>query len=52
MKGIGKKIILASKRGCRGFLLRGIVDDIFEFENMKEFKNSLIGIFKEGSIVR
>ncbi|MBS3087297.1 nucleoside 2-deoxyribosyltransferase [Candidatus Pacearchaeota archaeon] len=45
MKGIGKKIILASKKGCRGFLLRGMVDDVFEFRDMKDFEKGLIEVF-------
>lgn len=46
MKGIGKKIIVASKKECRGFLLKGMADWAFEFEDKDEFEDGLIEIFK------
>jgi nucleoside 2-deoxyribosyltransferase len=41
MKGLGKKVIVASKGDCRGFLLKGIADEVFEFEDDEELEAGL-----------
>ena len=41
MKGIGKKVIVAVGKEGRANLLKGIADDIFEFEEMGEFSNKI-----------
>ncbi len=41
MKGLGKKLIVASKKDCRGFLLKGIADEVIEYEDFDDFEKSL-----------
>lgn len=47
MKGLGKKVIVASSPEGRGFLLKGIADEAFEFKDMDEFKKKLGKILKK-----
>ncbi|MCD4771674.1 nucleoside 2-deoxyribosyltransferase domain-containing protein [archaeon] len=47
MKGLGKKLIVASKEDCRGFLLKGIADEVFEFDGDRELEDKLNRIFGE-----
>jgi nucleoside 2-deoxyribosyltransferase len=46
MKGLGKKLIVASKKDCRGFLLKGIADEVFEFESIEDLEKRLMGVLK------
>lgn len=41
MKGLGKKVIVASKPHDKGVLLKAISDSSFEYENLNDFKKSL-----------
>jgi len=41
MKGLGKKLIVATKKDCRGFLLKGIADEVFEYEDVEELEEEL-----------
>ena len=41
MKGLGKKVIVASKPHDKGILLKAISDSSFEYKNLDDFKKSL-----------
>ena len=41
MKGINKKVIVAIGKEGRANLLKGMADEVFEFEDMGEFKRKL-----------
>ncbi|NPE26704.1 hypothetical protein HNV12_01730 [Methanococcoides sp. SA1] len=47
MKGLGKKVIVASREGCRGFLLKGMADEVFEFGSEGELVKNLGVIFRK-----
>lgn len=47
MKGLGKKVIVASGPEGRGFMLKGMADESFDFKDMKEFKEKLARILKK-----
>ena len=46
MKALGKKVIVASKPEGRAVLLKGMADEVFEFNNMKEFEEKLRKILR------
>ena len=46
MKALGKKVIVASKPEGRAVLLKGMADEVFEFNNMKEFEEKSRRILK------
>jgi len=46
MKGLGKKLIVASKKDCRGFLLKGIADEVIEYESFDDLKKGLKNILR------
>jgi len=47
MKGLGKKVIVAAGPEGRGFMLKAIADEVFEFKDMAEFKKKLSKILKK-----
>lgn len=41
MKGLGKKIIVASKPNCNGDLLKGFADNFFEYKNIEDLREGI-----------